>query len=694
LYLVINWWPYALIHHLNPYLCRMVWAPGGFNTAWSTSMPAAGLLTTPVTLMFGPVVTYNLLCLLAPALSATAAFLLCWTLTGSFPAALTGGYAFGFSTYFIAQMEHLPLILVFPVPLLLLVAIERYCQRIGRMKFIVCISLLIALQYLLMKEVVATSALIGGLALILSVGLAPVMDRKRLIGVGLEICAAFGVAAILVSPDLYYSFAYGFPHGEIWPVGKYSTDLVNYVIPTPLSQVGIAHCFRNISFKFTGDGAENAGYIGVPFLLLLFFFACENRRKWQAQVLVISCIISCILSMGPHLHVAGRSIWLLPWAALGRVPLLNKALPDRLMMYVFLALAIAVSLWLRSPRQRAGRWLLALGGIVLTIPNLTPALWSSPLNTPAFFRKANYRHYLSPGDTVLVLPFANLGYQMLWQVEADMYFKMADGWTGPIPQEVSRWPVTYTLSTGEPIWDLKEQFAAFVAAHEVDAIIVAGPREGPWPASADWAQIVSCLGIEPIGTGGVLLYRIPSSLLAAYRGIEFRALRRRAYLAPFSALAAAAHHYCENHYPIREISPAEVQRRHLIQLPGGPLPPAPPDIHWWRQFWLGPWKNDLIGIGIEGQHGDLSAIVDDYGRYAEQTFFPFPRKMSIRPAPGEQGQALLVFSCRGLSDAVRTRGKPADLTDRAPLSAGVPKPGSEGADIRHRLSGDSALADE
>jgi hypothetical protein len=64
------WWPYAIAHGLNPFVTDLVWAPGGFNLTWTTSIPLAGFIAVPITARFGPIIAYNLLCLLSPALAA------------------------------------------------------------------------------------------------------------------------------------------------------------------------------------------------------------------------------------------------------------------------------------------------------------------------------------------------------------------------------------------------------------------------------------------------------------------------------------------------------------------------------------------------------------------------------------------------------------------------------------------------
>src|SRR6516165_6150806 len=95
----LNWWPFAIAHHLNPFLSNYVWYPKGYNFTWATAVPSAALLGAPLTLLGGPVLTYNFWLIMAPALSAWSAFLLTRYLTRDWAAALVGGYLFGFSTY-------------------------------------------------------------------------------------------------------------------------------------------------------------------------------------------------------------------------------------------------------------------------------------------------------------------------------------------------------------------------------------------------------------------------------------------------------------------------------------------------------------------------------------------------------------------------------------------------------------------
>jgi hypothetical protein len=79
----IAWWPYALSHRLNPIVTHAIYAPVGTNLAWLTTVPLASVLVWPITAACGPIVSYNLLALLAPASAAWAAYILCRYLTKS-----------------------------------------------------------------------------------------------------------------------------------------------------------------------------------------------------------------------------------------------------------------------------------------------------------------------------------------------------------------------------------------------------------------------------------------------------------------------------------------------------------------------------------------------------------------------------------------------------------------------------------
>ena len=71
------WWPHAIGDWTDPFVTHALYAQVGVNLAWTTSVPALALAFSPVTVLFGPVVAFNVAALLLPALSAFTAFWLC-----------------------------------------------------------------------------------------------------------------------------------------------------------------------------------------------------------------------------------------------------------------------------------------------------------------------------------------------------------------------------------------------------------------------------------------------------------------------------------------------------------------------------------------------------------------------------------------------------------------------------------------
>jgi hypothetical protein len=105
------WWPHALAHLTSPFVTHALYVPGGINLTWTASSPGLALALSPVTVLFGPTVAYNVAAILLPALAVWTAYLLCRHVTGSVFASAIAGYLFGFSTAMLGQ-EVLPLLAV------------------------------------------------------------------------------------------------------------------------------------------------------------------------------------------------------------------------------------------------------------------------------------------------------------------------------------------------------------------------------------------------------------------------------------------------------------------------------------------------------------------------------------------------------------------------------------------------------
>jgi hypothetical protein len=499
------WWPHALLHGLNPFVTHAILYPDGYNLEWATSMPLPSLVLAPVTLGFGPAVTWNVIELLCPALSAWTAFLLCRHVVGRSGPALVGGYLFGFSPYMLTHLQSSPnLALVALVPAFVLIVLRRMERTTGRRRFVVEMALALVAQYLISTEVLATSAVFGAIALLLAGGLMP--ERRAALFDVVKLLVLSGLAAaVLLSPFLYY-FAFGahYPPGDTF----FPADLASFVLPPG----GVALRLHS-GPPFIGSALED--YLGLPLVVLIALFLWQRRRDRTAVLLGLCAAVAVLASLGGRLLVRGHatSIWL-PWQLLGHLPVLRYAIPVRLILFATLPAALIAALWLRDgngagaprPRQRVARWGLVLIAVAFIVPDVGSAAWDTPIRDPPFFQHSAYRAYLNSHDHVLTIPF--WGPNQRWIADAGFPFALSagSGGQGEVPA-YTRYPIWRTLiAFPYPLpADYAHQLRRFLRAKDVTAIVVEQGFPGPWH------QLFGTLGIRPVATGGVLLYRVDRS---------------------------------------------------------------------------------------------------------------------------------------------------------------------------------------
>jgi len=251
---------------------------------------------------------------------------------------LVGGYAFGFSPYMLAHLlGHLTVLMMFPAPLMVLVTLRRLNEEISARNFAITLSVLIVALFLCWPEAVATSTLFGGAAIAIAMLTAP-QWRARLQGLILPTACAYVASAIILSPYLYYFFAFGqpaFPGGLRQFVSVYPS---NFLIPVTTTLVGTIHLVHDMS---RGSNIyESGAYIALPMLLIVVHCARSHWRDWHMRLLVSLLVVVSIASLGSELRIPALRPIPLPWAIVEHFPLMDKALPARFSGYSFLILGV------------------------------------------------------------------------------------------------------------------------------------------------------------------------------------------------------------------------------------------------------------------------------------------------------------------------------------------------------------------
>jgi len=436
----LDWTAHAVTHGRNPLFSDYLNVPDGVNLMWNTSMILPGLVLTPVTRVWGPVVTYNLLMTASIALSAWVGYLAARRFVSSDLAAAAGGLVYGFSPAILGQARghlHLTVLVLPPLIVLLvdhaLVRQERPAPLIGAL-----LGAAAACQLLTGEEILAFTGIACALLLVALVALNPGRVRAKAPYAALALGTAALVAAALVAYPLWVQLAGPQRvHGDIQSGTTYSNDLANLVVPTNIQRLRPAGS-AEVADRFPGNAVEQNGYVGVPMLLIAALAAAGLARRRRAALVAFAVALALVVaSLGATLHVGGRDTGIpLPWGAVHELPLLESALPNRftLLAWLFFGLLLALFVDWAIARGRAGK-AAAIVGVAAVVATLLPSgpIGADSTRVPPFFAGDAVRR-IPEGSAALILPMSGTGHSeaMLWQAQAGMRFRMPGGYfVGP-----------------------------------------------------------------------------------------------------------------------------------------------------------------------------------------------------------------------------------------------------------------------
>jgi hypothetical protein len=615
----LRWWPYAIQNSLNPFFTNLVWAPRGTSLAWTTSTPLPSFAAVPVTLTFGPIAAYNVLCLAAPVLAAFAAYLLCRYVTASFWPSVLGGFVFGFSPYLLGQLlSHLDLVMVFPIPIAALAIAMKYEGDLGSGAYVAMLAAALIAEFLCFPELFTTLTMVGGIALVLAYFI--LKDREPLADMMLPTAIALGLAMIALSPYLYEMLTNSPPASPLYSPATYSADLLNFVIPTRANLLGTLSPAAAVSRRFNGLIYEQGACLGIPLLLIVESW---RRRHWhepESRLAVLMLLIVCVAALGPVVNVAGKPTLPAPWAIAAHLPLIQVALPARLMVFAFLLTAVIAAAWFAFSPARAGVKLFAAGAVLIfMMPNPSGNFWISQAQLPAFFADGLSRDYLVPAETILPLPYGRTGSSMLWQAAADMSFRMAGGYKSRPPFEFKRLPIVGFFFGAIDLAEPADQLKAFLASKNVSAIVAATDD----PNFATWQPVLDGLRIEPTEVGGVALYRIPPDQFAQYAALSPERLEQRAVALRMDALVEACAGYVASHGSDGDLSALALKRANLLPADWR----VSPDPMQYSDYVVASYKGK-VEIALGGSYPALRPLAERYRTTATRIYYPFPHTWS------------------------------------------------------------------
>src|SRR6266851_3867945 len=301
------WWMAHSVEHLsNPWFTRAIVAPTGVQLGYHALMPLEGVVMLPVTLLFGPSASYNLLSILLPGLMCYATYRVARLWLPTQTGAIFAGAFFGLSSimaWHAWYQLNLAAGVVF-MPLALEAAV-RLRRQPGR-KQAVILGVIVGASLLTDQE---------SFVLVLIVVLAALAPwlvssawRPRLVAAA----TAAVVSSLVASPQIVAMLAQTRSGGAAVPAGTVATDYVfsgtNFPALFGISpravRLGLG-VLKPVSYQ--GPVLDGVLTFGLVLSLLAVLGLVVSWRRRSARQLAALWLGSAVLSLGVVLKIAGHT---------------------------------------------------------------------------------------------------------------------------------------------------------------------------------------------------------------------------------------------------------------------------------------------------------------------------------------------------------------------------------------------------
>jgi len=434
---------HALLGLRDPLFTQLQNASVGVNMLANASILGLAVPLTPVTVLFGPTVSFALTITLGLAGTAFGWY---WVLHHDLglhrTAAVLGGAFAAFAPPLVSHANaHPNLVAMFLIPWIVRLAM-RMADSTHPVRDGLWLGLLVAYQVFVGEEIL----LLASLAVTLTVLCFAVLRWRELRALAPPFLAGLGtavlVAGALLAYPLYVQFAGPGHYRGLGALALLSNNLSNL---TGYSTLSLANRSGPLT---SANYAEQNAYFGWPLLLLALVVAGWLWRERLVRVCAIVAVVFLACSLGGTIRVnrAGAGIPG-PWRLFRSLPLLDSMNVARFTFVTVAAvgvmLAVATDRVLTVPRGAPGAvparalWIAALAGaLVPLVPLPLPTVSRPPV--PEFFTDGTYRAYVARDRTIVPIPLVNEedARALRWQVVTGMSFAYPEGYfMGPDPSD-------------------------------------------------------------------------------------------------------------------------------------------------------------------------------------------------------------------------------------------------------------------
>ncbi|MFG1676727.1 hypothetical protein [Micromonospora sp. NPDC049282] len=425
----------VVLHGEFPFFTEQFNYPDGVNLMANTAILALGIPMVPVTLLFGPAVSFVALVTIGLAGTAAAWYrVLSRHLVRHRPAAAVGAWFCGFSPAMLSHANwHPNIISQFLLPFIVwrVLVLTRSTRpvRDGAL-----LALLVVVQAFINEEILLFTALALGVFLLAV--LVQQRDRWaaawRPLGAGLAVCAV--LAGALLAYPLWVQFAGPMAyHGLSDAVRDYGNDIAAFFAPGSPTFGGNERANVNLAPNYSEENA----FFGWSLSLLSVGIVIWLRRDVMVRALAATGLFFAVLSLGERISWWDRDLAAGPWELLVRLPLLDAVVPTRfglitgVTVAVLLAYAVRSAWVLRGVERRTARTLTAAGLVFALLPIAPmPLRVTTRPPVPEFITADRWRQYVGPDQTLVSVPVPAMGNTdpMRWAASTDLDFKIPGGY--------------------------------------------------------------------------------------------------------------------------------------------------------------------------------------------------------------------------------------------------------------------------
>ena len=507
--------------------------PDGVNMMANTSVLAVSLPLTPVTLLFGPHVAFNVFLTLALSLTGLSwYFVLSRQFVRSRLAAWVGALFCTFAPSMVSHAGgHPNIVSQFLVPLIIWRTLRLREGRALRNGLILA-GLLVWQAFINLEILFMTAVGLGVFCAIMAV-----VRRKRYRGEARAFLRGLLVAATVAVAVLAYPLSVQFFGPQSYQglpqfVRNFGADLGSFTAYSSRSVAGNSV----VAERLAQNAQEENAFFGWGLVILFFGLIVWMRRRAAVVVLGLVALLYAAMSLGPRIFLNGINTGVPGiWAVLHSVPVLNSAVPTRWAM----AIAPVVGILLALGVQRAGELMKAqpaargpvrlamITAVAMALVPLAPTpLKTAPLPpTPAFVSSGEWKQYVDDNHTVVTLPLPDSGYPdpLRWSAATGQDMRIAGAYA-LLPNQNPLNPNDHTalfsppwrptsglmasIKQGNPIPEItdtrREMTLADLRYWKAGVIMLA-----PQARAVEMLRVMTdLLGFEPTWTGGAWVWDV------------------------------------------------------------------------------------------------------------------------------------------------------------------------------------------